>query len=180
MAALGEELVIIRQIEVGNFNIFSYLIGDEQAKEGLFIDPSDGHDLLLKEAKAHELAIKYIVNTHCHIDHSMGNGEMVRRTGAKVIIHEADAAGLLDTPSNILDMFGAKEPPPADILVSDGNLIQVGNVALKVIQRPATRREACVSIWTEWFSPGTRYLSVGRENGFSRRFLCGIGTIRSQ
>jgi len=128
--------VIIRQIEVGNFNIFSYLIGDEQAKEGLLIDPSDGHDLLVKEAKAHDLAIKYIVNTHCHIDHTMGNAEMVRRTGAKVIIHEADAAGLLDTPSNILDMFGAKVPPPADILVSDGDLIQVGNVALKVIHTP--------------------------------------------
>ena len=56
--------MIIRQIEVGNFNIFSYLIGDEQAKEALFIDPSDEHDILLKEAQAHELAVKYIVNTH--------------------------------------------------------------------------------------------------------------------
>jgi len=166
LAALGDEIVIIRQIEVGNFNIFSYLIGDEQAKEGLFIDPSDGHDLLLKEAKAHELAIKYIVNTHCHIDHSMGNGEMVRRTGAKVIIHEADAAGLLDTPSNILEMFGAKEPPPADILVSDGNLIQVGNVALKVIHTPGhTPGGMCLYLDGMVFTGDTLFVgSVGRTD----------------
>jgi glyoxylase-like metal-dependent hydrolase (beta-lactamase superfamily II) len=166
LAALGDEIVIIRQIEVGNFNIFSYLVGDEQAKEGLLIDPSDGHDLLVKEAKAHELAIKYIVNTHCHIDHTMGNGEMVRRTGAKVIIHEADARGLLDTPSNILEMFGAKEPPPADILVSDGDLIQVGNVALKVIHTPGhTPGGMCLFLDGMVFTGDTLFVgSVGRTD----------------
>ena len=172
--------MIIRQIEVGNFNIFSYLIGDEQAKEGLFIDPSDGHDLLLKEAKAHELAIKYIVNTHCHIDHTMGNGEMVRRTGAKVIIHEADAAGLLDTPSNILDMFGAKEPPPADILVSDGAFDSGGERGPQSnpYARPHAGRHVSLS-GRNGFYRGHAICRLGRENGFSRRFLCGIGAIRS-
>ena len=137
------------------------------------------HDLLLKEAKAHDLTIKYIVNTHCHIDHSMGNREMVRRTGAKVIIHEADAAGLLDTPSDILDMFGAKEPPPADILVSDGDLIQVGNVALKVIHTPGhTPGGMCLYLEGMVFTGDTLFVGLGRENGFPGRFLCGIGAIR--
>jgi hypothetical protein len=51
--------VLIKQFEVGNFSIFSYLIADEQSKEGLFIDPSDDHDMLLKEAASHGLVIKY-------------------------------------------------------------------------------------------------------------------------
>ena len=124
------------------------------------------HDLLLKEAKAHDLTIKYIVNTHCHIDHTMGNREMVRRTGAKVIIHEADAAGLLDTPPDILDMFGAEEPPPADILVSDGNLIQVGNVALKVIHTPGhTPGGMCLYMDGMVFTGDTLFVgSVGRTD----------------
>jgi hydroxyacylglutathione hydrolase len=128
--------VLIRQFEVGNFSIFSYLIADEQTKEGLFIDPSADHDLLLKEAASHGLAIKYIVNTHYHIDHTMGNKEMVRRTGAKIVIHEADAPLMGSTPPDVIEMFGAQEPPPADILVSDGQQIQVGNIALQVIHTP--------------------------------------------
>jgi len=128
--------VLIRQFEVGNFSIFSYLVADEKAGEGLFIDPSAEQDMLVREAAAHNIKIKYIVNTHSHIDHSMGNREMVRRTGAKIVMHEADAPGLLQTPREILEMFGAETPPPADILVSDGQLIEVGSVVLKVIHTP--------------------------------------------
>jgi len=158
--------VIIRQIEVGNFSIFSYLIGDEQARECLFIDPSGDHDLLLKEARAHKLSVKYIVNTHSHIDHTMGNREMVRRTGAKIVIHKADAAGLFDTPRDILEMFGAELPPPADILVSDGGLIQVGSVALQVIHTPGhTPGGMCLYIEGMVFTGDTLFVgSVGRTD----------------
>jgi glyoxylase-like metal-dependent hydrolase (beta-lactamase superfamily II) len=158
--------VIIRQIEVGNFSIFSYLVADEQAREGLFIDPSDDHDLLLQEAKGHDLTIKYIVNTHGHIDHTMGNREMARRTGAKIVIHEADAAGLVETPPDILEMFGAEEPPPADIFVSDGDLIRVGNVALKVIHTPGhTPGGMCLYIEGMVFTGDTLFVdSVGRTD----------------
>jgi len=128
--------VLVKQFEVGDFNIFSYLIADEAAKEGLFIDPSDGHDLLLREAGLHGLAIKYIVNTHHHIDHTMGNREMAKRTGAKIVIHRDDAPRMQDVDPAMLRVFGAEIPPDADILVSDGDFIRVGNVALKVIHTP--------------------------------------------
>jgi len=158
--------VIVRQFEVGNFSIFSYLIADEQAKEGLFIDPSDDHDTLLNEAASHGLTIKYIVNTHHHIDHSMGNKGMVRRTGAKIVIHEADAPALLTTQRDIMEMFQAESSPPADILVSDGQLIRVGNVALKVIHTPGhTPGGMCLFIDGMVFTGDTLFVgSVGRTD----------------
>ncbi len=158
--------MIVRQIEVGNFSIFSYLIADEQTKEGLFIDPSDDHDILLKEAASHGLIIKYIVNTHYHIDHAMGNKEMVRRTRAKIVIHEADAPGLLTTQRDLLEMFHAEPSPPADILVSDGQLIKVGNVALKVIHTPGhTPGGMCLFIDGMVFTGDTLFVgSVGRTD----------------
>jgi glyoxylase-like metal-dependent hydrolase (beta-lactamase superfamily II) len=129
--------MIVKQYEVGNFSVFCYLIGDEETHEGLFIDPADNSSELLSNAKSLGLnKIKYIVNTHSHVDHIMGNAEMVKKTGAKIIIHEEDAAALVRTPPYLLEMFGAKASPPADISVKEGDVIQVGSVKLKVLHTP--------------------------------------------
>jgi glyoxylase-like metal-dependent hydrolase (beta-lactamase superfamily II) len=129
--------MIIKQYEVGNFSVFCYLIGDEETQEGLFIDPADDARRLLAEAKSLGLnKIKYIVNTHSHVDHIMGNAEMVKKTGAKIIIHEEDASFLAQTPPSLLEMFRAASSPPADLQVKDGDMIQVGKLGLKVLHTP--------------------------------------------
>jgi len=91
---------------------------------------------------------------------------MVRRTGAEVVIHEADAPGLLQTPRDILEMFGAESPPPADILVSDGQLIEVGSVALKVIHTPGhTPGGMCLYIDGMVFTGDTLFVgAIGRTD----------------
>jgi len=128
--------MVLEQYEVGNFAVFAYLVGDEQAGKGLIIDPADETEMLINEAKKFGIEITYIVNTHSHVDHIMGNAEMKRRTGAKIIIHEAEEQWLTHTPSSMLDMFGATPSPPADMTVREGDSITVGNVALRVIHTP--------------------------------------------
>lgn len=129
--------MIVKQYEVGNFSVFCYLIGDEETQEGLFIDPADETKRLLSEAKSYGInRIKYVVNTHSHVDHIMGNAEMVKSTGAKIIIHEEDASDLVRTPSYLLQMFHATPSPSADILVKEGEMIQVGNIKIRVIHTP--------------------------------------------
>jgi glyoxylase-like metal-dependent hydrolase (beta-lactamase superfamily II) len=129
--------MVIKQYEVGNFAVFCYLIGDEETAEGLFIDPADQADMLISEAKSFGLnKIKYIVNTHSHVDHVMGNAEMVKKTKAKIIIHEEESGHLVRVPPDLLEMFSATPSPPAEILVKEREVIQVGDVKLKVIHTP--------------------------------------------
>jgi hydroxyacylglutathione hydrolase len=129
--------MIFKQHEVGSFAVFSYLIGDEETHEGLFIDPADNVDTLLSEAGSKGIhKINYIVNTHFHIDHSMGNAEMVKKTGAKIVIHEDDAKYLPKPSPDLLAMFRATPSPPADIRVKDGDVIQVGSLRLQVLHTP--------------------------------------------
>lgn len=128
--------MVLKQFEVGSFAVFAYLVGDEETGKGLIIDPADETEMLIEEANKFGLEITSIVNTHGHVDHIMGNAEMKRRTGAEIIIHEAEEEWLLRTPPYMLDMFRAQPSPPADITVKDGDSITAGGVVLKVIHTP--------------------------------------------
>jgi hydroxyacylglutathione hydrolase len=128
--------MFIEQRQVGQMAVFAYLVGDEESGEALVIDPADDTAGIIAAAQQKKVKIKYIVNTHGHVDHIGGNADMKRDTGAAIIIHEDDAPMLTDTPAAMLRMFGAKASPPADRTVADGDLITVGDVTLRVIHTP--------------------------------------------
>jgi len=128
--------MFVKQMEVGNFSVFAYLVGSEETGEALVIDPAADQDRILREADKKKLRIKYIVNTHCHIDHIMGNKRMKELTGAKIVIHEAEAAYLTHQSRQMMSMFGAEQSPPADETVRENDLITVGKVSLRVIHTP--------------------------------------------
>jgi hydroxyacylglutathione hydrolase len=128
--------MFIKQMEVGRFSVFAYLIGSKNAGEALVIDPAGDMELIVREAEKNKLRIKYIVNTHSHVDHVMGNKQMKSLTGAEIVIHEADAADLIGQPAHVMNMFGAEVSPPADMAVRDGDLITVGEISLRVLHTP--------------------------------------------
>jgi len=113
----------VHQIQVGNMQNFTYIVEDEDTSEAIIIDPS--WDLVELEVviKRNNLKIKYIVNTHHHFDHTLGNEAMVKSTGAKIIQHEVST----------LDH---------DISVSEGDKIKFGNCELSVIHTPGHSKDS--------------------------------------
>ncbi len=113
----------VHQIQVGNMQNFTYIVEDEDTSEAIIIDPS--WDLVELEVviKRNNLKIKYIVNTHHHFDHTLGNEAMVKSTGAKIIQHEAST----------LDH---------DISVSEGDKIKFGNCELSIIHTPGHSKDS--------------------------------------
>ncbi|HTY89912.1 MAG TPA: MBL fold metallo-hydrolase [Methanocella sp.] len=76
-----------------------------------------------------------ILLTHCHFDHIGAVPGIVKATGAKVAIHEEDAALLHN--DNAAAMFNARRPEfGVDIVLSDGEDVDLGDVILKVIHTP--------------------------------------------
>ncbi|MDD5712453.1 MAG: MBL fold metallo-hydrolase [Smithellaceae bacterium] len=158
--------MLIKQMQVGFMAVFAYLLGDPETGTGLVIDPAANVDGILAEASKNHLVIKYIVNTHGHVDHTSGNVEMKQKTGAQIVIHEDDAEMLVATPAMILKMFGARKSPAADIAVRDGQEIKAGGLSLKVIHTPG-HSPGGISLYTEGyvFTGDTLFVgAVGRTD----------------
>ncbi|KEQ57192.1 Hydroxyacylglutathione hydrolase protein [Marine Group I thaumarchaeote SCGC RSA3] len=115
--------MIVHQIQVGNMQNFSYIVEDEDTSESIVIDPS--WDLIELEMviKENSLKIKYIVNTHHHFDHTLGNEVMVESTKAPIIQHENSEL-------------------KHDIAVKDGDVIEFGNSKLKVFHTPGHSKDS--------------------------------------
>ena len=75
--------------------------------------------------EAYRNTITHIILTHCHFDHTAYLPALVKMTGAKVCIHEADAPGLQDDSMSLSMHFGARSPGIVpDIILKGGEVIE--------------------------------------------------------
>jgi hydroxyacylglutathione hydrolase len=113
----------VHQIQVGNMQNFTYLVEDEDTNEGIIIDPSWDLDQIEQVIKRNNLKIKYIVNTHHHFDHTIGNEAITKLTNAKIIQHE-------------------KSDLKHDVSVKDGDIIKFGTSELTVLHTPGHSKDS--------------------------------------
>ncbi|MGH9163601.1 MAG: MBL fold metallo-hydrolase [Vicinamibacteraceae bacterium] len=67
-----------------------YVLGCEETREGVVIDPGDEVDLLLDCVARHRLTVVHILLTHAHVDHISGVGAAKQALGAPVVLHRDD------------------------------------------------------------------------------------------
>ena len=129
--------MIVERHVVGMLQCNCYIVGCEDAGEGIIIDPGGDAPVILDRVEQLGLTIKYIVNTHGHIDHIAANGPVKEATGAQLAIHEDDAEWLVTDQGTYARMLGVLSPgPPADLMLKDGDEITFGNESLEIIHTP--------------------------------------------
>jgi glyoxylase-like metal-dependent hydrolase (beta-lactamase superfamily II) len=135
--------MIIKQIEIGYMDNFSYIVGCEDTRQALVIDPGADVRRIISAAQKENLEIVYIVNTHGHGDHTAGNAELKSLTGAKIIIHTLDA-----------DRY-----PEADILIIDEDPFQLGETTFDILHTPGhTPGGICIYIQGNLFTGDTLFV----------------------
>ena len=129
--------MILRMLVVGPIQANCYVLGCERTKEAAVIDPGGDVDKILMTLAKDKLRCVYIINTHGHFDHTGDNKRLKEVTGAKLVIHRADAPMILDQGSSgSLWGMEVEDSPPPDLYVEERDVITFGDISLQVIHTP--------------------------------------------
>lgn len=131
------EGVIHEILPVGMLACNCSIVGDEQTREAVVIDPGDDIERVQEILTRHNLSVKYIVVTHAHIDHVGGIERLKNATGAAVLMHRDDLPlyGNLATQAAWL---GVRPPgiTEVDQFLREGDKVRWGSLALEVLHTP--------------------------------------------
>lgn len=105
----------------------SYFFGCAGHGKGVAVDVVAGdEDWFVEEAKKAKAAITHVIDTHVHADHLSGGRKLARLVGAPYCLHER-AAGVVKFPFELL---------------RDNQVIEVGNVLVRVLHTPGHTPES--------------------------------------
>ncbi len=131
----------IEKFVSAEMEVNTYIAYCPGAKVGFVIDPSYDVNPVIDRINELGLDIKYIINTHAHIDHIIGNTQLFNATKAPILIHESEAQWLVDpraNPSSVL--LGNVTSPPAAQLLKDGDKVTIetklGPLTFDVLHTP--------------------------------------------
>lgn len=126
------ELVVVGALETN-----CYLVYDEETRACAVIDPGADPEKIVSAIADLELKPVAVLNTHGHVDHVGSNADIIGKYGVPLALHAADT-GLLQVCDYIelSLLLGAKNSPPPDRLLAEGDEIAVGRTSLRVLHLP--------------------------------------------
>lgn len=129
--------MIHRIFAVGPLQCNCSIIGDEQTREAMVIDPGDEIEGILHILRQEKLTLKQIVITHAHIDHVGGAMKLKAATGAPILMNQNDYE-LLKMLDSQAEWVGMKSPGAVKIdeSVSHSRVLKVGQISSSVMHTP--------------------------------------------
>jgi hydroxyacylglutathione hydrolase len=124
-------------LPVGPLECNCSIIGDENTREAMVIDPGDQIEDILDIVRKHNLQVKQIVITHAHIDHVGGAMKLRGATGAPILLNQNDYALL-----KLLDMqaawIGMPNPGKVEIdgSLTTGETVSAGSHTAEILHTP--------------------------------------------
>jgi hydroxyacylglutathione hydrolase len=140
-------VIMIHEIlPVGPLQCNCSIIGDENSREAMVIDPGDDIEDVQAILAKHNLQVKQIVITHAHIDHVGGAMKLRAATGAPILLNQNDYALL-----KMLDVqaawIGVATPGEVKIdhSISTGDHVSAGSLQANVMHTPGhTEGSVCL------------------------------------
>jgi len=130
-------------IRIFHFNMIQVntLVCYDETKSGVIVDPGmsskEEEQMLLDFITKEGIDVKYIINTHPHIDHVLGNDFCVKTFRAPLVAHE-EGLSIYKNSASYGASFGfpSYDYPMPDIFIKDGEELRFGNQIWKALYTP--------------------------------------------
>ncbi len=161
-------------VVVGDFQTNCYVVAADSGRAAV-IDAGNEPDRIAEIIEKHSLTVDTFLLTHSHFDHIMAVNELKKRFGGRVAICEADNFMLTEPKSiytgNFMPVTDALKIQ-ADILLHDGDIIDIDELSFKTISTPGhTPGSCCFLCGDNLFTGDTLFAgSIGRTDLFGGNF----------
>jgi hydroxyacylglutathione hydrolase len=153
--------MLIETRAVAPFFKNGYVVGCEETREAVLIDPGDEVDELLASVERQKLSIRYVLLTHAHLDHITGVGRAKAALGVPVGLHrDDDFLYRAVVQQGVAFGFRVEQQPPVDFFYDGSGPWRFGRYGAWVLHTPG-------------HCPGGVCLAIGKEGEASRSLFVG-------
>ena len=146
--------ISIGRMVLGMVETNCYFVYDQDTKEAVVVDPAKNgiYDTL----EANGLSVAGVILTHGHFDHIMGVHEITKKSGAKVYCLDAEDELCRNEVLNASNQIRRPYTIEPDVLVKDGDVINIAGIEFKVIATPGHTKGSCC-----YYIPAKKWLISG-------------------
>lgn len=130
-------MIQVLQLPLGPLQTNCYILACEETMQSAVIDPSWNGRAIAATIEEQGWDISHILLTHCHFDHVGGLAELKQERDAPIYVHP-EAVSMLQQATMSAAFFQLRipDPPPPDEMLSDGQVLNVGNLEVHVLFTP--------------------------------------------
>ena len=134
-------MIEIHSFVFSAFGVNTYVLSDEFSGKCIIIDPgchtSEERNQLIQYIKTNNLKPELLLNTHCHVDHILGNNMIKDEYNIRVESHKDDLF-LLNNAIEHAGLYGfnLEQPPKPDVFLDEDDCIKFGQSGLTILHVP--------------------------------------------
>lgn len=134
-------MIEIKTFMFNAFSVNTYVLSDNFSGKCIIVDAgchsSEEKDQLVNYIKENNLKPEILLNTHCHVDHILGNNFLKKEFNLRIECHKDDLF-LLNNAVEHAQLFGfnMEEPPKPAIFLDEDMYIKFGRSVLSILHVP--------------------------------------------